>query len=79
MKSEIKGVACNEESCTILAEKDDKGYCYDLGDYTVHDTPKKWAETGTTVVQDARKVNLIIGENENGRRLDRNSYIKTVE
>lgn len=67
----------SDDTGIIAAGKDEKGHGYVLGDYTVHDTPKKWAEAAITAYN-MHEANLIIGETNNGGDLVEMN-IKTVD
>jgi predicted phage terminase large subunit-like protein len=67
----------SDDTGIIVAGKSADGQVYVLGDYTVHDTPNKWAEAVITAYN-RHDTNLIVGEVNNGGDLvERN--IKAVD
>lgn len=55
----------SDDTGIIVAGKGTDGHGYILGDYTVHDTPRKWAEAAITAYN-KHEANTIIGETNNG-------------
>lgn len=67
----------SDDTGIIVAGKGTDGHGYVLGDYTVHDTPQKWAQAAITAYN-RHEANIIVGEVNNGGDLvERN--IKTVD
>ena len=58
----------SDDTGIVVAGKGTDGHGYVLGDYTCHDTPKKWAEAAITAYH-KHEANLIIGEVNNGEDL----------
>jgi phage terminase large subunit-like protein len=58
----------SDDTGIVVAGKGDNGHGYVLGDYTLHDTPKKWAEAAITAYH-KHEANVIVGEVNNGRDL----------
>ena len=72
-------VTSNESSADtgiIVVGKGVDGHGYVLGDYTIHDTPKKWAEAVVTAYN-KHEANVVVGEVNNGGDLVE-SNIKNV-
>ena len=62
----------SDDTGIIVAGKGANGYGYVLGDYTVHDTPKKWAEAAITVYH-KHEANTVVGEvNQGGDLVEMN-------
>jgi len=55
----------SDDTGIIVAGKGANGQGYVLGDYTIHDTPKAWAEAAITAYN-KHEANIIIGEVNNG-------------
>ena len=55
----------SDDTGIIVAGKGTDGHGYVLGDYTIHDTPKKWAESVITAYN-RHEANIIVGEVNNG-------------
>ena len=55
----------SDDTGIIVAGKSENDHYYVLGDYTLHDTPNKWAEAAITAYH-KHKANVIIGETNNG-------------
>jgi phage terminase large subunit-like protein len=66
----------SDDTGIIVAGKGIDGHGYVLGDYTVHDTPKRWAEAAITAYN-KHNANIIVGETNNGGDLVE-ANIKTV-
>jgi len=66
----------SDDTGIIVTGKGANGHGYVLGDYTVHDSPKKWAEAAITAYN-LHKANTIVGEVNNGGDLVEMN-IKTV-
>jgi predicted phage terminase large subunit-like protein len=67
----------SDDTGIIVAGKSADGQVYVLGDYTIHDTPHKWAEAVITAYN-RHEANMIVGEVNNGGDLvERN--IKAVD
>lgn len=61
----VTSKAGSDDTGIIAAGKGTDGHGYVLGDYTVHDTPKAWAEAAITAYN-KHEANKIIGEKNNG-------------
>jgi len=61
----VTSKAGSDDTGIIVAGKGTDGYGYILGDYTVHDTPQKWAEATITAYH-KHKANKVTGETNNG-------------
>jgi predicted phage terminase large subunit-like protein len=55
----------SDDTGIIVAGKGTDGHGYVLGDYTIHDTPKRWAEAAITAYN-RHEANVIVGETNNG-------------
>jgi phage terminase large subunit-like protein len=55
----------SDDTGIVVAGKGNDGHGYVLGDYTLHDTPKKWAEAAITAYH-KYEANVIVGEVNNG-------------
>jgi len=66
----------SDDTGIVVAGKGANGHGYVLGDYTLHDTPKKWAEAAITAYN-LHEANTIVGEVNNGGDLVEMN-IKTV-
>jgi len=55
----------SDDTGIIVAGKSADRQLYVLGDYTVHDTPNKWAEAVITAFN-RHEANMIVGEVNNG-------------
>jgi len=66
----------SDDTGIVVAGKGANGHGYVLGDYTLHDTPKAWAEAAITAYN-LHKANTIVGEVNNGGDLVEMN-IKTV-
>jgi phage terminase large subunit-like protein len=55
----------SDDTGIVVAGKGTDGHGYVLGDYTLHDTPKKWAEAAITAYN-RHEANIIVGEVNNG-------------
>jgi phage terminase large subunit-like protein len=66
----------SDDTGIIVAGKGMDGHGYVLGDYTLHDTPRKWAEAAITAYN-RHEANVIVGEVNNGGDLVEMN-IKTV-
>jgi len=55
----------SDDTGIIVAGRGTDGHGYVLGDYTVHDTPQKWAEAAITAYN-RHEANIIVGETNNG-------------
>lgn len=73
----VTSKAGSDDTGIIVAGKGVDGRGYVLGDYTVHDTPQKWAEAAITAYH-KHKANKIVGETNNGGDLVELN-IKTVD
>jgi phage terminase large subunit-like protein len=67
----------SDDTGIIIAGKGTDGHGYVLGDYTIHDTPKRWAEAAITAYN-RHEANVIVGETNNGGDLVEMN-IKTVD
>ena len=62
----------SDDTGIIVAGKGANGHGYVLGDYTVHDTPKKWAEAAITAYH-KHEANTVVGEvNQGGDLVEMN-------
>jgi len=73
----VTSKAGSDDTGIVVAGKGINGHGYILGDYTVHDTPNKWAEAAITAYH-KHQANKIIGEVNNGGDLVELN-IKTVD
>ena len=55
----------SDDTGIIVAGKGTDGHGYVLGDYTIHDTPYKWAEAVITAYN-RHEANIVVGETNNG-------------
>lgn len=55
----------SDDTGIVVAGINGKGHYYVLGDYTLHDTPQKWAEAAITAFH-KHEANLIVGETNQG-------------
>jgi phage terminase large subunit-like protein len=55
----------SDDTGIVVAGKGADGHGYILGDYTCHDTPKRWAEAAITAYN-RHEANVIVGEVNNG-------------
>jgi len=55
----------SDDTGIIVAGKGTDGHGYVLGDYTIHDTPHKWAEAVITAYN-RHEANIVVGETNNG-------------
>jgi phage terminase large subunit-like protein len=55
----------SDDTGIVVAGKGINGHGYVLGDYTLHDTPKRWAEAAITAYN-RHEANIIVGEVNNG-------------
>jgi phage terminase large subunit-like protein len=69
--------AGSDDTGIIAAGKSKDEHYYVLGDYTVHDTPRKWAEAAITAFH-KHEANKIIGEINNGGEMVEHT-LKTVD
>ena len=69
--------AGSDDTGIIAAGKDGAGQYYVLGDYTLHDTPRKWGEAAITAYH-KHKANLIVGETNQGGEMVEHT-IKTID
>jgi phage terminase large subunit-like protein len=67
----------SDDTGIVVAGKGTDGHGYILGDYTLHDTPKKWAQAAITAYN-RHEANIIVGEVNNGGDLVRET-IKGVD
>ena len=61
----VTSKAGSDDTGIIVAGKGTDGHGYVLGDYTVHDTPQKWAQAAITAYH-KHEANTVIGEVNNG-------------
>ena len=62
----------SDDTGIIVTGKGGNGHGYVLGDYTVHDTPKKWAEAAITAYH-KHEANTVVGEvNQGGDLVEMN-------
>ena len=62
-------VTCKEgsdDTGIVVAGKGTNGHGYVLGDYTLHDTPKKWAEAAITAYNSTKLSNRRRGQQRRG-------------
>jgi phage terminase large subunit-like protein len=55
----------SDDTGLVVAGKGSNGHGYVLGDYTIHDTPRKWAQAVITAYH-KHLANVIVGEVNNG-------------
>ena len=67
----------SDDTGIVVAGKGTDGHGYILGDYTLHETPQKWARAVITAYN-RHEANTIIGEVNNGGEMVENT-IKTVD
>lgn len=67
----------SDDTGIIVAGKSENEHYYVLGDYTLHDTPNKWAEAVITAYN-RHEANAVIGETNNGGDLVE-SNLKAVD
>jgi phage terminase large subunit-like protein len=73
----ITDKAGSDDTGIIAAGKNKEGHFYILGDYTVHDTPQKWAEAAITAFH-KHEANTIVSEtNQGGDMIER--LLKSVD
>ena len=69
--------ARSDDTGIVVAGKSKEGHFYILGDYTVHDTPQKWAEAAITAFH-KHEANTIVSEtNQGGDMIER--LLKSVD
>ena len=73
----VTSKAGSDNTGIVVAGKGTDGHGYVLGDYTLHDTPKRWAEAAITAYN-RHEANVIVGETNNGGDLVEMN-IKTVD
>jgi phage terminase large subunit-like protein len=73
----VTSKAGSDDTGIVVAGKGIDGHGYVLGDYTVHDSPNKWAEAAITAYH-KHQANKIVGEVNNGGDLVELN-IKTVD